>query len=276
MSNLLRQCFIAQTETEMRVINSNERINERLKQTESKKYTFPNLDTEDNENSFEGGIEAQEIDLEAIREEVLAKAQAEADSIVVAAKTEAENIRQEAENHAQALYEEHKKIGYAEGAKQKEEELEHTRVSMLEELRIRQEELTQDYETKLSTMEADVVSAVISVFDRVFHIQFDDKREILLALVVNLLEEEDPGKQIRIRVNEKNRVMLEEHLEELQEKVGHGVEIEFLHDTKLSDEQCRIETEYGVFDCGIDTQLSGLLKDIRSLVSGEPVNHILQ
>ena len=111
------------------------------------------------------------------------------------------------------------------------------------------------------------MDAVTAVFNSVFRIQFDDKREILLALVANTLAEETPGKSIRIRVNEKNRAMLEEHLDELQEKVGHGVEIEFIHDTKLSDEQCRIETEYGVFDCGVDTQLSGLLKDIRSLVT---------
>ena len=41
---------------------------------------------------------------------------------------------------------------------------------------------------------------------------------------------------------------------------------EFVKDNKLSDGQCKIETPYGVVDCGVDTQLSALLKDIRSLV----------
>jgi flagellar biosynthesis/type III secretory pathway protein FliH len=30
---------------------------------------------------------------------------------------------------------------------------------------------------------------------------------------------------------------------------------------------CRIETEFGVFDCGLDTELKNLYKDIRSLCS---------
>lgn len=48
--------------------------------------------------------------------------------------------------------------------------------------------------------------------------------------------------------------------------VGKDVAIEFVKDNKLSDGQCKIETPYGVVDCGVDTQLSALLKDIRSLV----------
>lgn len=269
MSNLLKQCFITQAENEIRIINSNERIKERLKDWEAESFTAQGGDSEEeaDETAFEDGIAVQEIDLEAIREEVLAKANAEAEQIIASAQEEADRRLQDAENQVQALFEEHKKLGYETGAKEKEEELEHTRIAMVEELNVRQNELTADYEKKLAEMESDVVDAVTAVFNSVFQIQFDDKREILMALVANTLAEETPGKSIRIRVNEKNRAMLEEHLDELQEKVGHGVEIEFIHDTKLSDEQCRIETEYGVFDCGVDTQLSGLLKDIRSLVT---------
>jgi len=52
----------------------------------------------------------------------------------------------------------------------------------------------------------------------------------------------------------------------MQDIVGKDVAIEFVKDNKLSDGQCKIETPYGVVDCGVDTQLSALLKDIRSLV----------
>jgi flagellar biosynthesis/type III secretory pathway protein FliH len=33
----------------------------------------------------------------------------------------------------------------------------------------------------------------------------------------------------------------------------------------MSEGQCQIETPFGVFDCGVDTELASLLKDIRSL-----------
>lgn len=274
MSNLLKQCFIM-ADTEMRVINSNDRVKERLKEleTEQKASSESSEEEEDAEPSFEEGLVAQEIDLEAIREDVLAKANAEAEKILSDAKSEAEkylaDTKEEAQKEAQALFEEHKRLGYEKGAEDKEAELKIEKAAMEDEYQTKKTELMQDYEQKLSEMEADIVDAVVAVFDKVFEIQFEDKREILLALVNHTLTEETPGERIRIHVNEKNRAMLEEHLEELQEKVGQSVAIEFMHDTKLSDEQCRIETEYGVFDCGIDTQLQNLLKDIRSLVSVE-------
>lgn len=264
MSNLLKQWYIT-SNTEMRVINSNERVKERLKELEAEQV----VSAEGGEASFEEGIAVSEIDLEAIREDVLAKANEEAEQILSAAKEKAEKRRADAEEEAQALFEEHKRLGYEEGAKEKEAELEAEKTAMEDEYQSKREALLQDYEQKLSEMEGDIVDAVITVFNKVFEIQFDDKREILLALVNHTLTEETPGERIRIQVNEKNRTMLEEHLDELQEKVGQSVAIEFMHDTKLSDEQCRIETEYGVFDCGIDTQLQSLLKDIRSLVSIE-------
>ena len=50
--------------------------------------------------------------------------------------------------------------------------------------------------------------------------------------------------------------ILKEHLAQMQDIVGKDVAIEFVKDNKLSDGQCKIETPYGVVDCGVDTQLS--------------------
>ena len=129
----------------------------------------------------------------------------------------------------------------------------------------RQQELEETFKSRFSTMESDIVDAVISVFDKVFQIQFEDKRELLLALVNGTLMDIDPGEKIRIHVNFEDQKMLSGHIDEIQEITGKDVAIEFVKDQKLSDGQCKIETDYGVVDCGIDTQLSSLLKDIRSL-----------
>ena len=114
--------------------------------------------------------------------------------------------------------------------------------------------------------EKDIVDAVIQVFDKVFKIQFEEKRELLLQLVNGALLDIDPGDKIRIHTNRSDEETLKEHLAQMQDIVGKDVAIEFVKDNKLSDGQCKIETPYGVVDCGVDTQLSALLKDIRSLV----------
>lgn len=45
-----------------------------------------------------------------------------------------------------------------------------------------EESLNTDYRNKLQHMEQQVVEVVVHVFEKVFHIQFDDKTEILAFL----------------------------------------------------------------------------------------------
>lgn len=276
MSNLLKQCYVVNSGEGTRIINSNERIRQRLQESGGNVFTTETTvqntgDGHSQENGtaaeFSDGIEAQpvRVDTETIRKEIMDKASAEADEILSAAKADAENIRTEAEKQAQILLEEYKKKGYEEGTKNREEELNQQHKEAMESLQAQKVQLQKQYETRLSTMETDIVDAVIQVFDKVFRIQFEDKRELLLQLVNGTLMDIDPGDKIRIHTNHEDEAMLKEHLAQMQEILGNDVVIEFVKDNKLSDGQCRIETSYGVVDCGIDTQLSALLKDIRSL-----------
>mgnify|MGYP002144755817 CR=1 FL=1 len=217
---------------------------------------------------FSQGIQAKtvQIDVEALRREALEKAAVEADEITSTAKEDAERIRGEAEEKARTLYEEQKKLGYEEGARCREEELNREHEKAMESLHAQKKQLEEQYHEKMSVMEKDIVDAVIQVFDKVFKIQFEEKRELLLQLVNGALLDIDPGDKIRIHTNRSDEEILKEHLAQMQDIVGKDVAIEFVKDNKLSDGQCKIETPYGVVDCGVDTQLSALLKDIRSLV----------
>lgn len=255
----------------MRIINSNSRLNEfeaGVQAPQEEKSGMPLDQDGTGENAFAEGIEVTKLDAEEIRKEVVQAAQEEADRLLADARAQAQQLLQEADEQKTQIFEEQKALGYSEGAKQKEEELEQKIAKAEEDLEARRREQEESYEQRLQCMEGDIVDAVIQVFDKVFQIQFSDKREILLALVANTLLDVNPGNKIKIRVNEADHAMLEEHLQELQEQVGRDVDIEFMRDKKYLDGQCQIETAYGVFDCGIDTQLSGLIKDIRSLVMG--------
>ncbi len=41
--------------------------------------------------------------------------------------------------------------------------------------------------------------------------------------------------------------------------------LEFLEDGTLSKGQCRLETDGGIFDCSLDTQLASLKKELQIL-----------
>ena len=75
------------------------------------------------------------------------------------------------------------------------------------------------------------------------------------------------GKEFRIHVSQNNYKFINAHLDDVRERVGNDVEIEVVNDAMLDSSDCQIETSFGVFDCGIDMELSNLVKDIRSLCS---------
>ena len=266
MSNLLKQCYVVSSGTGTRIINSNDGVRQKLKELQQEQapetVQAPAEDGQEKAPAgFSQGIQAEtlQIDVEALRREALEKAAVEADEITSTAK-------EEAEEKARNLYEEQKKLGYEEGARRREEELNKEHEETMESLHAQKKQLEEQYHEKMSVMEKDIVDAVIQVFDKVFKIQFEDKRELLLQLVNGALLDIDPGDKIRIHTNRSDEETLKEHLAQMQDIVGKDVAIEFVKDNKLSDGQCKIETPYGVVDCGVDTQLSALLKDIRSLV----------
>ena len=147
------------------------------------------------------------------------------------------------------------------------EELEKQSIDHQEQYRKQCQELEADYRTKQESMEADLVDAIIQVFDKVFHIQFGNKKEILLYLIKNTLGSIDAGKHFRILVSEDNWKYVDEHLDELREELGSDVTIETARDRSMNNTDCRIETDFGVYDCGVDLELDALCRDIRSLCS---------
>ena len=114
-------------------------------------------------------------------------------------------------------------------------------------------------------MEREIVSAITTVMERVFHVQFQEKREILLALVQKTLSNVEIGKSFRIRASERNKKYLDEHMDSLRAQVGSEVSVEVASDASMGEESCMIETDFGVFDCGIDTQMKSLVKEIQKL-----------
>ena len=90
---------------------------------------------------------------------------------------------------------------------------------------------------------------------------------MLLALVQNAMRGIRETRQYKIRVSESEVAFLRAHKKELQEKVGEDVTIEVVMDPTLSESQCIIDAESGVYDCSLDVELDNLTRDLRSLCS---------
>ena len=197
----------------------------------------------------ESGPNAQE---EA--ERILSEAQEEADSILSQARSEAEVIRMNAEREG-------REKGFLEGQAQAQSSIKNQQEAMAKEA----ERLRKEYEDKQASLEKEVLDTVCDIMEKVFPIQFAEEKQIILHLVDGVLSNAENSREFLIHVNEENYAFMSEKKDMLQEKVGSGVVLDIIRDPMLSPESCLIESDGGVYDCGMDTQLKNLIKDLKSL-----------
>lgn len=69
--------------------------------------------------------------------------------------------------------------------------------------------------TNANHMEQDLVDVIVTVFEKVFHIQFDDKKEILMHLIEDAILNIEDDKRFRVKVAEDNALFLENHKTEI-------------------------------------------------------------
>ena len=268
MSNLVKQYFVINESKETRVINSNERVEKRLRELREKQQREQYPEEYFQEGFMEGlKVDVVEVEPEVTPEEILEDAKKQAEKIILEAQEKADALMDEAVNQADALFEEKKKLGYDTGIQTGEAELVRRKEQLESELRAQKEQWQKEYEDKFETMETELIDAITIVFNKVFKIQFEDKKEIMLHLVKNTLKNVEVGRLFRIHVSENNYRFMDSHIQDIRERIGNDVEVEIINDANLGAGDCQIETSFGIFDCGVDMELNNLIKDIRSLCS---------
>lgn len=267
MSNLYKQRYVVTDGNNTRIINSNalveEKIGELARQAQMQKQ-------QPDEDGFVAGINMEAVEVipkeETVSmEEVLEQKAVEAKEIIENANSQAEAVVASANEQAEAIRQQAQEEGFQqgllEGRQQAQEEAEELRRQIADEKKAMQEA----YQQQLEELEPKLVDVIADVFEQVFHVQFDDKKEILIYLIQNTILGIEDAKEFQIKVGVEDFTYLEKHKNEIQEKVGQSVNIEIMADAGMTDGQCVIETDAGVFDCGRDVQLENLIKALRSL-----------
>lgn len=282
LSNFYKHTYVVAGSQVRRVINTNEMIQERMRQIAEQQVSQQRenfrLESEnggavsDGENApdFKEGLFAEQIVMEEKSaqpspEDIIAQANEEAQQILAQAKQEAEtilaNARQEAQTMRDQARREGEKQGYADGQNQAQQEL----AAKMDRISEEAERQQQEYNRSLESMEPELLDTMLSIFDQVFRIQFSDKRELLLSLVMNAMRGIKETKQYKIRVSEAQVGFLREQKQMLQEKVGEDLSIEIVMDPDLGENQCMIDADSGVYDCSLDVELDHLIRDLKSL-----------
>lgn len=187
------------------------------------------------------------------------------EAILSDANEEAQRIIEDAKAQAEAIFEHSKEEGRQEGYNeglaqgvdfynQKQAELEEEKNAFL-----------RDINAAKDTMEGELVDVICDVIEKAFKVQFSDSKEIILHLVDKVLLNSANSKVFIIRVSESNLSLLNDNKDMLMGHLGSDTILDIIADPLLSDESCMVETDGGVFNCGIDVQLKALLRDLRLL-----------
>jgi flagellar assembly protein FliH len=271
-SNLLKVGNLNIDATE-RVIDVNERIAKRLKELSVTidggdiEGFSPGLMVKDVTDSYEEEMDRSMIEAQA----ELAAAQMEEQRLglqreMAEAKEQAQMILQEARQEAQAqkkqVLEEAKAQGLEEGRRQADRELQRAKAAFEADKRA----LEAAYEKQVAEFEPRFVESITGIYEAVFRVELSSYREILLHLLENAMRKAESSREFIIRVSEQDYPFVSMHKKELTAAAAGGSGMVMItEDASLKKNQCLIETDGGIFDCGLETQLTELGNKLRLL-----------
>ncbi len=278
-NNLFKSNYVILRGDEKRVIDSNEQME--IKMNHLREIMKQELKDAENKADFSEGIDAQIVEtlledfdnpesetgmshlgvLKAepaytgpTHEELMEQVRMEADAMLAEASREAEAIKK-------AAHQEGYQRGLEEGNLQAEKKYQ----EKVEKLKFDQAKMEESYQNKLEEVEPLFVDALTGIYEHIFHCDLARFREVILFSIQNIIGGGESSKDFIIRVSQEDYAYISEKRLVINEMVSESSTVEILKDITLSQGQCMIETGGGIFDCGIDTQLVGLSRELKLL-----------
>ncbi len=274
MSNIVKQYFTVVRSEDKRIIDTNDlamkRIGEQLTESDAgddgfisglKAEELVPVDEDICEEESEGGNAAQTA---ANTGYLVEQARKEAITILEEARAEAARITEEARSLMEAeknkVLTEAGENGYREGLIKAGEEAE----ALRREYREKEAELESFYRQQIEEMEPKLVDAITDIYQHIFDVELSNHKEILLNLLRSALKGAG-GRDFLIHVSREDYIYISENRTKLLEVLPSRCELDVVEDQSLAVNECLIETEGGMIDCGLDTQMTELKQKLRLL-----------
>lgn len=219
--------------------------------------------SDDSEGNISGNvIKSNPVqDAGAVRERMLAEVEMEKQQLMEKAQADAamlKNLAAEeiARDKSMAL-EMGRQEGYEAGMSQAMGELE----QMKKELEIQRRHLEQQYEDMMFDLEPQFVRHITNIYEKVFLMDLSDKKDIVLNVLQNAMQKIEGSKNYIVHVSKEDFSFVNERKSILVDAtLAADVTVDIVEDITMRQGDCMIETANGIFDCGIDTQLSAIKK----------------
>lgn len=258
----------------VRVIDSNDAVSDKIKVLSEKLEQV--VSEEDFADEFTEGLDAEMVDAlltdqeestanKEAYEKIINDANEEAAQILLDAQNKAAEVRDGAVSEVAALKEEARTQGHNEGYDAGYEEAMTEVNEQKRKLEEEKEALEAQYEEMINQLEPQFVDTLTDIYSHVFGTDIKDRNGVVLHLLNNAIRNIEGSRNFLVHVSKDDRQEVEEHKDGLSEGLGSGCSIEIVEDVTLSKGACFVETDSGIFDCSIDTELELLKKELRIL-----------
>ena len=273
------------------IIDSNALVEKKLKEVSVRAKKKPARPADETENmvtsenaeaGFVEGINADQIDAlmmdgddesnvikyvspEEEAEELRIAAQAKADEIVATAEQLAQeyknNSRREAEIEGTRIKADAKQAGYQEGLVQAQEEY----ASRMQELEMRSQQMEAEYAQLIAELEPRFVQTITGIYEHIFKVDLSQHKELLAELIATTIHGVEGSRAYIVHVSAEDYPEMDDSKKAILQEAAPGCQIDIIQDIGLGRNQCLLETDNGVFDCGLDRQLNELRNKLMLL-----------
>ncbi len=155
-----------------------------------------------------------------------------------------------------------KSEGYQEGRNTGYMELEEERRILEEDKRKHEEE----YAELLFELEPKFVRYITNIYEKVFQVDLSEEKNIVVNLLRNAMQKVEGSKNYIVHVSKEDYKFVYERKKELADAaMAEDVIIDVVEDLTMKSGDALIETANGIFDCGVETQLTAIKKKLMLL-----------
>ena len=220
------------------------------------------VENEDVDVLFQNNVLKANEDVEAACEE----ARTEAERILAEAREQAERITREAnvliEQEKKKVFEQAKMQGYADGQEQARRENAKQQVRLQE----KEQQLEAEYQKLADDLEPQFIDTITGIYEHIFHVELRSYRDVLCYLISTTMRKVEGNREFMIHVCKEDYPYVSMQKKQLAASASAAnSSVEIIEDLTLSKNDCFIETEGGIFDCGVGTQLSELRQKLKLL-----------
>lgn len=278
-SNLYKAGFVHLGE-DARVIDMNAILEKRLKEEAERRSRQPEHELVAAQDGFTEGLNAEKVDVllepdaevasqqnvsiqeqEQLKQEI-EEARNELAGLQAQIEQEKEQAQLEIDQMKAKAFEEANEQGYQEGYRKGLDSVQELQ-KQCENERLQQE---QEYQKKLEEMEPLMVDTLCDVYSHIFKVEAKEHKELVLKLLQDTLLKVDGTGSIIVHVAKEDYAYVQEQKGALLEEAGmQSGSVEIVSDAALARAQCMIETEGGVYDCSLDTELAELKRRLMLL-----------